>query len=104
MNNVMSPLLLLPAAIITISPVIDDKTSFLSKISPIPSKLETIGLITYLKLELRKNLAVGSYHKFLYDLICPYLLCRKQLLRAVFVSHIEGIRYQYGQHLMTDCS
>ena len=62
MNNVMSPLLLLPASITTISPVIGDKTSFLSKISPIPSKLETIGLITYLKLELRNNLAAGSYH------------------------------------------
>ena len=58
----MSPRLLLSASIITISPLIDDKASFLPKISPIPSKLETIGLITYLKLELRNNLAAGSYH------------------------------------------
>ena len=100
----MSPILLLSASIITISPVIDGKTSFLPKISPIPSKPETIGLITYLKLELRNNLAAGLIIKFLFDLVCPYLLCRRQLLRAVFVSHTEGISYQYGQHLMTDCS
>ena len=58
----MCRILLLFASIITISLSIDDKTSFLAQSSPCPPKLETIGLITYLKLELRKNLAAGSYH------------------------------------------
>ena len=37
-------------------------------------------------------------------LFAPILLCRKELLRIVFVSHTEGISYQYGRHSMTDCS
>ena len=37
-------------------------------------------------------------------LFVPILLCRKQLLRIVFVSHTEAISYQYGRHSMTDCS
>ena len=37
-------------------------------------------------------------------LFVPFSLSRKQLLRIVFVSHIEAISYQYGLHSMTDCS
>ena len=37
-------------------------------------------------------------------LFVPILLCRKQLLRIVFVSHTEAISYQYGRHSMTDCN
>ena len=37
-------------------------------------------------------------------LFVPILLSRKQLPPIVFVSHIEGISYQYGRHSMTDCS
>ena len=41
---------------------IDDKTSFLAKISSCPSTPEIIRFIVYLKLELRNYLATGSYN------------------------------------------
>ena len=37
-------------------------------------------------------------------LFVPISLCSKQLLYIVFVSHTEGISYQYARHSMTDCS
>ena len=37
-------------------------------------------------------------------LLVPISLCHKRILCIVFVSHTEGISYQYGRHSMTDCS
>ena len=56
MNKIMCPILLLFPSIITISLSVDDKTSFLTKISPFSSNRDySIHCV-------RNYLAAGSYH------------------------------------------
>ena len=103
MNKSMCPILLLFVSIITISLSIDEKTSFLAQSSLCPSSCD-YSIYCVLKIG---TIKIGCWVISLSlctILFIPISLCHKQLLSIVFVSHTEGISYQYGRHSMTDCS